>query len=304
MKRIFLFLMINLMVMVTIGILCSVFGIDRYFVGGEVDVSQLMAFSAVVGFSGSFISLLMSKTIAVMTTGAKVIVRPETTEEIWLVETVADLADKAGVRRPDVAVYKGDPNAFATGAFKNSALVAVSTGLMATMNKNEIRAVLAHEMSHVRNGDMVTMTLLQGVLNTFVFFLSRLLTHLLARSRSKEMSRMSMRLVSNLFEMVFGILAMTVSCSFSRRREYRADAGAADLLGSSRPMIDALKALSGKRAESLPAEMKAFGIVSTDALVRLFATHPPLEDRIAALSRNRPSPMIKGRGGLFGSVGD
>lgn len=303
MKRVFLFLLVNLLIMLTIGVLCSVLGVDRYFVGQEIEVPQLMAYSAVVGFAGSFVSLLMSKTIAATLTGAKIIKTPETAQEAWLVETVAGLADRAGLRCPEVAVYHGSPNAFATGAFKNDALVAVSTGLMQTMDRREIQAVLAHEMSHVRNGDMVTMALLQGVLNTFVFFLSRLLAHMLTRSRSRGMSRMSMYAVSGLFEMVFGLLAMIVSCAFSRRREYRADAGAAELIGSPAPMIDALKALGGRRAEPLPAEMKAFGIVSADSLLSLFSTHPSISDRIAALEGKSPkSGRGRTAGGVFASV--
>ena len=310
-KRIFLFLMVNFVVLLTIGFLTRVFGIDRWLVGQGIDYGQLLAFSAVFGFTGAFISLLMSKTIAKASVGARTIAAPQTQDEAWLVQTVADLAGRAGVNTPEVAVYRGSANAFATGAFKNEALVAVSTGLMQSMTRPQIRAVLAHEMSHVKNGDMVTMTLVQGVLNTFVFFFARVAAFFLNSRKDDDGRRRAPNtgyyFTVRICEFVFGILASVAACAFSRKREYRADAGAAELLGSPDDMIAALRALGSADVRPLPAEMKAFGIVDLPSFSELFATHPSLTDRIEALSKNAVPPRPdkrkpNGTGGLFGSV--
>ena len=307
-KRIALFLCVNFVVLITIGFLTRLFGIDQWMTREGIDYGQLLAFSAVLGFAGSFISLLMSKSLAKMSVGARVISRPQTDQERWLVETVGELAGKAGVKMPEVAVYTGSANAFATGAFKNEALVAVSTGLMQSMTRPQIRAVLAHEMSHVKNGDMVTMTLVQGVLNTFVFFFARVVAHLLhSAGRNDEDRRsggMGYYFTIQIFEILFGILASIVACAFSRHREYKADAGAADLLGSPDDMIGALRALGSTDVRPLPSEMKAFGIVDLPSFTELFSTHPSLQDRIKALSGNNAggSDKKKGTGGVFAAV--
>lgn len=307
-KRVALFLVINFVVLLTIGFVVQVFGFDRWMTAEGVDYRSMLAFCAVWGFGGSAISLLMSKSIAKMSVGAQVIRTPANKTEAWLVETVRELADKAGVAMPEVAVYKGSPNAFATGAFKNDALVAVSTGLLQSMTPTQVRAVLAHEMSHVRNGDMVTMTLLQGVLNTFVFFLARVLTIFLANQRDEDGRRRGgagSYFMIRIFETVFGILASIVACAFSRRREYRADAGAAELTDAA-DMISALKALGQGEVRPLPAEMRAFGVVDLPSFAELFATHPSLDDRIKALGGTNGGMKKAARktGGLFASVDD
>lgn len=310
-KRIGLFLCVNFVVLITIGFLLRVFGVDRWLTAEGIDYTQLLVFSAIFGFAGSFISLMMSKSIAKMSTGAKTITDPQTQEEAWLVQTVRGLSEAAGVKMPEVAVYPGSANAFATGAFRDEALVAVSTGLLQSMTRAQIRAVLAHEMSHVKNGDMVTMTLVQGILNTFVFFFARVAAVLLNSNKNDNERRRSggvgYYFTVHIFEVVFGILAGIIACAFSRHREYRADAGAAELLGSPRDMIEALKALGATDVKPLPSEMKAFGIVDLPSFSELFSTHPPLSARIKALSggnilsdppKKKPNPS----GGLFGSV--
>ena len=310
-RRIGLFLCINFVVILTIGFLVRLFGVDQWMTREGLDYNQLLAFSAVIGFTGSFISLMMSKTLAKMSVGAKVIREPKTEEERWLVQTVSELANGAGVKMPEVAIYSGSANAFATGAFKDDALVAVSTGLMNVMSRPQIRAVLAHEMSHVKNGDMVTMTLVQGVLNTFVFFFARVAAFLLNSAKDDNNHRrrsngMGYYFTVQIFEILFGILASIVAFAFSRHREYRADAGAAELLGSPRDMIDALQALGRTKVQPLPSEMKAFGIVDIpSSFSELFSTHPSLENRIKALSGSLPTNGIikrKKTGGLFGAV--
>ena len=310
-KRIGLFLCINFVVILTIGFLVRLFGVDQWMTREGLDYDQLLAFSAIIGFTGSFISLLMSKSLAKMSVGARVIAEPRTEEERWLVKTVSELADGARVGMPEVAVYSGSANAFATGAFKDDALVAVSTGLLNSMTRPQIRAVLAHEMSHVKNGDMVTMTLVQGVLNTFVFFFARVAAFFLNSAkdgddRRRRSNGIGYYFTVQIFEILFGILASVVAFAFSRHREYRADAGAAELLGSPQDMIDALQALGGKKVQPLPSEMKAFGIVDIpSSFSELFSTHPSLENRIKALSRDLPvSGAVKRKTskGLFGAV--
>ncbi len=307
-KRIGLFLGINFAVLMTIGVVTKLLGIDRYLTENGVNYTQLLIFSALFGFAGSFISLMMSKSIAKISTGAAVISKPRTSEEAWLVSVVQELAQKAGVRMPEVAIYRGTANAFATGAFRDESLVAVSTGLLETMTRPQIRAVLAHEMSHVKNGDMVTMTLLQGVLNTFVFFFARVIAIFLHnRGESRDDRRQGIGfgyyITVQVCEVLFGILASIVACGFSRHREYRADAGAAELLGSPEDMIRALQALGGVEKAPLPSEMKAFGIVDLPSLTELFSTHPPLEDRIRALAADAGKGRPRKRtGGLFGTI--
>jgi heat shock protein HtpX len=239
-----------------------------------------------VGFFGAIVSLLISKPMAKWTTGAEIIDQPRNDAEAWLVATVRKLADKAGLRMPDVAIYEGEANAFATGAFRNSALVAVSTGLLQSMNKEEVEAVLGHEISHVANGDMVTLTLIQGVVNTFVIFLSRVVGAIVDRAifRNDDRGYGPGYMISVLvFQFLFGILASMIVAWFSRQREFRADAGSAGLLGSPRPMVHALARLGGLQPGQLPQAFAAFGITDGGKIAALFASHPPIEARIAAL---------------------
>jgi heat shock protein HtpX len=238
-----------------------------------------------MGFGGAFISLLMSKFIAKMSVGAHTIDGSEGTTQGWLVQTVHKLADQAGIGHPEVAIYDGAPNAFATGAFKNDSLVAVSTGLLEGMSREEVEAVLGHEISHVANGDMVTLTLVQGVLNTFVIFLSRIVGMVVDKAvfRTERGVGPGFYVTAMICQVLFGILASLIVAWFSRQREFRADAGSAGLLGSPQPMIAALRRLGGLESGGLPDAVKAFGINSDSRLFQLFATHPPIEVRIAAL---------------------
>jgi heat shock protein HtpX len=285
MKRIFLFLATNLAVMVVLGLVTSIFGLGRYMGPNGINYTSLMAYSLVVGFTGSFISLLLSKTMAKWSTGARVITQPQNQDEVWIVETVRKFANKAGIGMPDVAIYDGEPNAFATGAFKNSALVAVSTGLLQSMTKEEVEAVIGHEIAHVANGDMVTMTLIQGVMNTFVFFLSRVLATVIDAAIRKGDDRsgpgFAYMAISMVLQIVLGFLASIVVAWFSRQREFRADAGSATLMGQPRSMQAALMRLGGMTPGELPKNMAAMGIAGD--LGKLFSTHPPMEERIAAL---------------------
>jgi len=288
-KRIVLFLLTNLAVMVVLGVAAHVLGVNRYLSAEGIDFGMLLAFCALFGFGGAFISLLISKPVAKWSTGARVITGEEGVTEAWLVESVARLAKRAGIEMPEVAVYEGDPNAFATGAFKNAALVAVSTGLLRSMTRDEVEAVLAHEVAHIANGDMVTMTLLQGVMNTFVMFIARIVGYVIDRvvmKNENDAPGVGYYASVIILDILFGILAAMVVAAFSRHREYRADAGAAQLLGSPAAMISALNVL-GKQTEdaSLPKNMAAMGISGTSKLFALLASHPPLEDRIKALSR-------------------
>ena len=287
MKRVVLFLLTNIAVMLVLSISARLLGVDRYLTAGGLNMGMLLAFAALMGFGGSFISLFMSKTMAKWSTGAQVIEQPSNQEEKWLLETVAKLAEKAGLPMPEVAMYEGEPNAFATGPSKSNSLVAVSTGLLQTMSRREVEAVLAHEVAHIANGDMVTMTLIQGVVNTFVIFISRAAAYVVdnfLRGDEEESSGpgLAYMVISIAFELLFGFLASILVMYFSRQREYRADAGAAYLLGDGRPMIDALRALGGMPPSELPKEMAASGI-SGNSMKAIFSTHPPLEDRIAAL---------------------
>lgn len=293
MKRIVLFVLTNLAVMVTLSIVASVFGFNQFGGPAGLNLGALLGFAAVFGFGGAFVSLLMSKWSAKMAVGAQVIESPADSEQAWLLATVRRLADKAGVGMPEVATYDSpDINAFATGASRNNALVAVSSGLLRQMSREEAEAVLAHEVSHIANGDMVTLTLIQGVLNTFVIFLSRVIGHLVDRALAGNDERSGYGagyyVTFIVLEIVFGILASIIVMWFSRQREYRADAGASHLSSRS-GMIAALQRLKlNYETSDLPARVTAFGIKGGRAgIMQLFASHPPLDDRIAALQRAR-----------------
>lgn len=290
MKRIVLYLMTNLAVLVVLSVVMNILGVGRYLHANGLDIQQLLIFSAVIGFAGSTISLLMSKWMAKTSTGARVIDphAPASQTEAWLLDTVHQLADRAGIGRPEVAIYDGEPNAFATGAFRNDALVAVSTGLLRSMNEEEVTAVLGHEVAHIANGDMVTLTLIQGVVNTFVIFLARVVGYLVDSVLFRNQDQRSgigpgYYLTVLVCEILFGILASIIVAWFSRQREFRADAGSAQLLGSGRPMIHALARLGGLQTSDLPKNFEAAGIHGAGGLGALFATHPPIEDRIRAL---------------------
>ena len=285
MKRIVLFLATNFAVVLLLSIVASVLGVDRFLTQNGLDLETLLWFSLLMGFGGSFISLLFSKQMALLSTGARVIRSPEGAHEQWLVATVRRLADKAGIGMPEVAVYEGEPNAFATGAFKNSALVAVSTGLLESMSREEVEAVLGHEITHVSNGDMVTLTLIQGVLNTFVFFLSRVVGFIVDKAVFRTERGIGPGFYITVFvsQIVFGILASVIVMWFSRQREFRADAGSAQLLGTPQPMIGALMRLGGMQPGALPQSMVASGISGAPGWMALFSSHPPIEERIAAL---------------------
>jgi heat shock protein HtpX len=290
MKRIILFLATNLAVVLVLSIVLSLLGVGRTV--GPNNMSALLVFSVVVGFTGSIISLLMSKPMAKWSTGARVIEQPANSTELWLVNTVQGLAQRAGIGMPEVAVYEGEPNAFATGAFKNSALVAVSTGLLAGMNREEVEAVLGHEVSHIANGDMVTLTLIQGVVNTFVVFLSRVVGFFVdqALSRNSERSGPGIAYMISVFvcQIVFGLVASIIVAWFSRKREFRADEGSARLLNSTVPMQHALGRLGQMQSNDLPQSMQAFGISGGGGgWGELFSSHPPLAERIAALQALR-----------------
>jgi len=285
MKRIVLFLGTNLAVLVVLGIFLNVFGVGHFLKQEGIDLGALLAFSAIVGFAGAIISLLMSKPMAKWSTGAQVINGSEGPTEHWLVDTVRKLAERAQIGMPEVAVYNGAPNAFATGAFKNNALVAVSTGLLESMNREEVEAVLGHEVAHVANGDMVTLTLIQGVVNTFVVFLSRVVGFFVDRVLFKTERGVGPGyfVAVIICDIVFGVLASIIVAWFSRRREFRADAGAAMLLGSPRPMMAALARLGGLEPGDLPRSFESSGIGGRRGIMALFSTHPPIEERIAAL---------------------
>jgi heat shock protein HtpX len=287
MKRIVLFLATNLAVVLLLSIVASVLGVDRYLTQNGLSLESLLWFSLLMGFGGAFISLLMSKQIALWSTGAHVITSPEGAHERWLVDTVHRLADKANIGMPEVAVYEGEPNAFATGAFKNSALVAVSTGLLESMSREEVEAVLGHEITHVANGDMVTLTLIQGVLNTFVFFLSRVVGFIVDKTvfRTERGVGPGFYITVMVCQIVFGIFASMIVMYFSRRREFRADAGSAGLLGTPQPMIGALMRLGSMQPGALPQSLASAGVNGAPGWASLFASHPPIETRIAALQR-------------------
>lgn len=290
-KRIGLFILTNLAILVMLSIILNLvswfFGVDfSQIAGANQSYISLLIFAAVIGFSGSLISLAMSKTIAKNSMGVQMIdvEHPRNEVERWLVETIAKLAEIKGVTMPEVGIYHGEPNAFATGPSKNNSLVAVSDGLLASMNKEEVEAVLGHEMSHVANGDMVTMTLMQGVINTFVVFLSRVIGNIVDRGilrNESDAPGAGYYITSLVLDMVLGLLGSMLVAAFSRYREYRADAGAAQALGSPVPMINALARLGGQTPSELPGNVKGFGI--SGGMGSLFASHPPIEARIKAL---------------------
>ncbi|KQV40862.1 protease HtpX [Massilia sp. Root335] len=299
MKRILLFLATNLAVVLVLSIVLNVLGVGRPVGGAGINVGALLVFSLVVGFTGAIISLLMSKPMAKWSTGARVIEQPGNATEAWLMNTVSNLAQRAGIGMPEVAVYEGEPNAFATGAFKNSALVAVSTGLLANMNREEVEAVLGHEIAHVANGDMVTLTLIQGVVNTFVVFLARVVGFFVdnvvfRRGDNGRGPGIGYAVTVFVCEILFGLVASLIVAWFSRQREFRADAGSAQLLGSALPMQHALARLGGLQPGALPQSMAASGISGHGSgWGALFASHPPMEERIAALQALRQTGLAR-----------
>jgi heat shock protein HtpX len=287
MKRIFLFLMTNIAILVLLSITLSLLGVEGILKenGSDLDLQALLIFSAVFGFGGAFISLLISKWMAKRMTGAVVIKSPANNLEKWLIETVEKQAKIVGIRMPEVAIFPtASLNAFATGASRNKALVAVSQGLLDTMSKGEIEAVVGHEMSHVANGDMVTLTLIQGVVNTFVIFFSRVIGHFVDRVILKNQRGHGIGyFITTLFaQIVLSILASTIVMYVSRKREFVADTGGADLAGHQN-MIGALKRLGQVEPEALPEQMAAFGINDKKGFASWFSSHPPIEDRIKAL---------------------
>ena len=287
MKRIFLFLVTNLAIVLVLSIVAQVTGIDAWLVQQGGSLGGLLVFAALFGFGGSLISLAISKWMAVRAMGVQIIRQPSSPTEQWLLDTVRSLADKAGVGMPEVGIFDSpQPNAFATGPRRDNALVAVSSGLLSSMNHSEIEAVLGHELTHVANGDMVTLTLIQGVVNTFVIFLSRIVGNIVDRSMSRDSDGRGIAYFATVMvtQLVLGILASIIVMWFSRRREFRADAGGARLAGRDR-MIAALERLKAAHDEPLPAQLNAFGISGGEGrgLARLFMSHPPLEERIAAL---------------------
>ena len=288
MKRIVLFLATNLAVMLVLGITASLLGVNKFLTANGLNLGALLVFAALMGFGGAFISLFMSKAMAKWSTGAHVITSPSNSTEFWLVQTVERLSQRAGIPMPEVAIYEGEPNAFATGPSKSNSLVAVSTGLLQSMSKEEVEAVLAHEVAHVANGDMVTLTLIQGIVNTFVVFLSRVVGYLvdsfLRRGDSESSGPGIGYMVTTIVcDIVFGVIASIIVAWFSRQREFRADAGAAQLMGSPVPMANALRRLGGLHTEALPQNMASSGIAGGPAWMALFSSHPPIEQRIAAL---------------------
>ena len=290
MKRILLFVGTNLAVMLVLGIAASVLGVNRFLTANGLNLPMLLAFAALIGFGGAFISLLMSKPIAKWSTGAQVINNSSDPTHRWIVGTVEGFAKKSGIGMPEVAIYPGEPNAFATGAFKNASLVAVSTGLLQSMSREEVEAVIAHEVAHVANGDMVTMTLIQGVMNTFVVFLSRVIGYFVDKvilRNQNEGPGIGYYVTTIVLDIVLGILAAIIVAWFSRQREYRADAGAAALMGRKQPMINALSRLGGLEPGELPQAVKTMGIGGkAGGMMALMASHPPIEDRIRALQQS------------------
>ncbi|VTU17984.1 Protease HtpX [Variovorax sp. PBL-H6] len=289
MKRILLFVLTNVLVVAVLGIVASLLGVNRYLTPNGLNLTALLGFALVIGFGGAIISLLISKPMAKWTAGVRIINDPQSPDEAWIVQTVRKFADKAGIGMPEVGIFEGEPNAFATGAFKNSSLVAVSTGLLANMTREEVEAVIGHEVAHVANGDMVTMTLIQGVMNTFVVFLSRVIGYaidgFLRRGSDNNTGPGIGYMVTTLvLDIVLGFAAAIVVAWFSRQREFRADAGAAQLMGRKQPMVNALARLGGLPPGELPKAVEAMGI--TGSIGKLFATHPPIEERIAALQNS------------------
>ena len=290
MKRIVLFLVTNLAVMLVLGLAVHLLGLNRFITAQGLNLGQLLGFALIMGFGGAIISLLISKPMAKWSTKAQIINDSPDPTHRWIVGTVQGFAQKAGIGMPEVAIYDGEPNAFATGAFKNSALVAVSTGLLQSMNREEVEAVIGHEVAHVANGDMVTMTLIQGVMNTFVVFLSRVIGYFVDRvilKNDRDGVGIGYYVTTIVLDIVLGVLASIIVAWFSRQREYRADKGAADLMGRKQPMINALARLGGMDPGQLPQAVATMGISSRPSgLMALFSSHPPIEDRIRALQQS------------------
>ena len=291
MKRIILFVVTNLAVMLVLSATLSMLGVNRFLTQQGIDIQMLLLFSLVVGFTGAIISLLLSKRSAKWSTGARVIdpQAPNGAREQWLLDTVHQIADRAGIGRPEVAIYEGEPNAFATGAFRNESLVAVSTGLLDSMTEEEITGVLGHEIAHIANGDMITLTLIQGVVNTFVVFLARLVGYFVDRVllKNNKGTGPGYYITVVVCEIAFGIAASLIVAWFSRQREYRADAGSATLLSSREPMMRALARLGGLTPGVLPKSFAASGISGGGGMGAMFATHPPINARINALQNLR-----------------
>ena len=286
MKRIALFLLTNIAVVAVLGITASLLGVNRFLTANGLNLGNLLFFALLMGFGGATISLLMSKPMAKMSMGVHIIEQPSNADEAWIVQTVQNFAQNAQIGMPEVGIYEGEPNAFATGAFKNNALVAVSTGLLQGMTREEVEAVIGHEVAHIANGDMVTMTLIQGVMNTFVVFLSRLVGYAVDSFLRKDDERSSgpgigYMVTTIVMDILLGFVAAIIVAWFSRQREFRADAGAAQMMGSSRAMQNALARLGGMQPGEMPKSMAAMGIAG--GIGQLFSTHPPLEERIAAL---------------------
>jgi heat shock protein HtpX len=272
MKRILLFVMTNLAVVLVLGVVASVLGVNRFLTANGLDLGALLGFALIMGFGGAFIVQLITE--------------PRNADEAWIVDTVRRLSEKAGIGMPEVGIFQGEPNAFATGAFKNNALVAVSTGLLQGMTRDEVEAVLGHEVAHIANGDMVTMALIQGVMNTFVVFLSRIVGYAVdsfLRKGDQESSGpgIGYYVTTIVLDIILGFLAAIIVAWFSRQREFRADSGAAQLLGRKQPMINALARLGGMVPGELPKSVATMGIAG--GIGQLFSTHPPIEERIAAL---------------------
>ncbi|MEY3665328.1 MAG: putative protease HtpX [Pseudomonadota bacterium] len=291
MKRILLFVLTNLAVMLVLSVVVSVFGLNRFMSQSGLNLGALLVFSAVMGFGGALISLLISKPMAKWSTGAVVINNSADPTHQWIVRTVQTFSQRAGINMPEVAVYEGDPNAFATGAFKNSALVAVSTGLLQSMSREEVEAVIGHEVAHIANGDMVTMTLIQGVMNTFVVFISRVVGYVVDRiilRNQDDAPGIGYYVATIVMDILLGVLAAVIVAWFSRQREYRADAGAAELMGRKQPMVNALARLGGLDPGELPKTVQNMGISSRPSgIMALFSSHPPIEDRIRVLQQGR-----------------
>ena len=289
MKRILLLVLTNVLIVVVLGIVASLLGVNRYLTSNGLNLGLLLGYALLIGFGGAFISLLISKPMAKWSSGVQVIEQPQNADEAWIVETVRKFSEKAGIGMPEVGIFEGEPNAFATGAFKDSALVAVSTGLLAGMTREEVEAVIGHEVAHIANGDMVTMTLIQGVMNTFVVFLSRVIAYAVdsfLRKNDEQNSGPGMAyfITTIVLDIVLGFAAAMVVAWFSRQREFRADAGAAQLMGRKQPMVNALARLGGMTPGELPKSVAAFGIAG--GIGQLFSTHPPIEERIAALQNS------------------
>ena len=291
MKRIVLFILTNLAVMVVLGITASLLGVNKFLTSNGLNLGMLLGFSLLMGFGGAIISLLISKPMAKWSTGAVIINDSTDPTHRWIVGTVRTFATKAGIGMPDVALYEGAPNAFATGAFKNSALVAVSTGLLQSMTKEEVEAVIGHEVAHVANGDMVTMTLIQGVMNTFVVFISRVVGYFVDKvilKNERDGVGIGYYVTTIVMDIALGLVAAVIVAWFSRQREYRADAGAAQLMGRKQPMINALARLGGLEPGALPQTVQNMGISSKPSgLMALFSSHPPIEDRIRVLQESK-----------------